>query len=399
MRASATAAIARSTPRPLVGGQPSDEFAVRVSGLWQHRNDWIDNLDEPGENDLEGYTTLPSRPDQVEADRGPDPPPDRPVSPPRRRCAHLPPQLHRSGQQRAGRRRWRRFRARRSSRRRHQFPEADDLEHRGTSNMIFGPTLYSVTSYWHGKLESRGDIDGGCTEVCASRRSPASSPSSRRARTMSRPRPVHPGNPHRRTTALASAIRPASSISTRISTSKASTSAFRTARFSGPGCASSTSGRTPGAKGYLRVGQLWFDSGLTLPSRRWNHDKKKLFADRLFDLRPFFIGGGPVPETTTKVDDSVLTWDLSAIQELNPDINVYARSPRAIARRRSRAHPVHPRRDHRRQRTPCPMRRASRRAVRPQAALQPHRLFFKTKDLQLSAVGGTNANLCSMPTR
>ena len=28
-------------------------------------------------------------------------------------------------------------------------------------------TLYSVTSYWHGKLESRGDIDGGfgCTFV------------------------------------------------------------------------------------------------------------------------------------------------------------------------------------------------------------------------------------------
>ena len=29
-----------------------------MSGLWQHRNDWIDNLDEPGENDLEGYDDI-----------------------------------------------------------------------------------------------------------------------------------------------------------------------------------------------------------------------------------------------------------------------------------------------------------------------------------------------------
>ena len=44
-----------------------------------------------------------------------------------------------------------------------------------------------------------------------------------------------------------------------------------------------------------------FDSGLTLQAgARWNHDKKKLVADRLFDVRPGFIGGGPVPQTTTR---------------------------------------------------------------------------------------------------
>ena len=32
-----------------VGGELSDGVAVRLSGLWQHRNDWIDNLNEPGE--------------------------------------------------------------------------------------------------------------------------------------------------------------------------------------------------------------------------------------------------------------------------------------------------------------------------------------------------------------
>ena len=38
------------------------------------------------------------------------------------------------------------------------------------------------------------------------------------------------------------------------------------------------------------------ESGLTLQAgARWNHDKKTLVADRMFDLRPGFVGGGPVP--------------------------------------------------------------------------------------------------------
>ena len=49
-----------------VGGQAQRQFAVRLSGLWQHRNDWIDNLDEPGDNDLEGYDDIAAaRPDPV----------------------------------------------------------------------------------------------------------------------------------------------------------------------------------------------------------------------------------------------------------------------------------------------------------------------------------------------
>ena len=76
-----------------VGGQVSDTVAVRLSGLWQHRNDWIDNLDEPGDNDLEGYDDIAVRaPDRVQADRRADPAPDRPAPRPRRRRAHLPRQ-------------------------------------------------------------------------------------------------------------------------------------------------------------------------------------------------------------------------------------------------------------------------------------------------------------------
>src|SRR6185503_7818877 len=72
-----------------------------------------------------------------------------------------------------------------------------------------------------------------------------------------------------------------------------------------------------------------FTNGLTLQAgARWNHDRKRLTAERLFDIRPIFVGGGPVPETTTRVHDSQVTWDVSAIQELTPDINIYARVAR-----------------------------------------------------------------------
>ena len=44
-----------------VGGELSDKVAVRLSGLWQHRNNWIDNLNDPGKNDLEGYDDIAVR--------------------------------------------------------------------------------------------------------------------------------------------------------------------------------------------------------------------------------------------------------------------------------------------------------------------------------------------------
>jgi iron complex outermembrane receptor protein len=44
-----------------VGADVTDKVAVRFSGLWQHRNDWIDNLDDPGDDDLEGYDDIALR--------------------------------------------------------------------------------------------------------------------------------------------------------------------------------------------------------------------------------------------------------------------------------------------------------------------------------------------------
>ena len=139
------------------------------------------------------------------------------------------------------------------------------------------------------------------------------------------------------------------------------------------------------------------DSGLTLQAgARWNHDKKTLVADRLFDIRPGFIGGGPVPQTTTRVSDGQLTWDLSAIQEVNPDVNVYARIARgyrapAIQGRILFTRPV----------TTARSEKTMSYEAGIKTLLLDRKLrfnldgyYFRTKDLQLSAVGGTtNANL------
>jgi iron complex outermembrane receptor protein len=79
----------------------------------------------------------------------------------------------------------------------------------------------------------------------------------------------------------------------------------------------------------------------------------------------------------------------------NQDINVYAASPRVIAPVASGPHPVRPR--------PSIADKRNHHVLRGgiKTVLFDHRLrfnltgyFFKTKDLQLSAVGGaTNANL------
>ena len=135
--------------------------------------------------------------------------------------------------------------------------------------------------------------------------------------------------------------------------------------------------------------------GLTLQAgARWNHDKKELVADRLFDLRPF--GSGPVGETTTKVKDDVVTWDLSAIHEINQDINVYARISRGY-----RAPAIQGRILFDDVVSTAESEKTMSYEAGVKTVLFDNKLrfnltgyYFNTKDLQLSAVGGgTNANL------
>ena len=146
-----------------VGGQVSETIAVRLSGLWQHRNDWVDNLDEAGGNDLEGYDDIALRA-QVQ------------FKPNDALTVRLTGQLRDlDGNARV-------FRANAIRPGTNQLIgvdggdfERDEVRADGinfqklkTQNVTgvveydFGPaSLYSITSYWHGKLQSRGDIDGG----------------------------------------------------------------------------------------------------------------------------------------------------------------------------------------------------------------------------------------------
>jgi iron complex outermembrane receptor protein len=396
-----------------VGVMTDEAFGVRLSGLIQHRNDWIDNLDEHGKNDLEGFTDLALRGQLM-------------WKPTEDLTLRLTGQYrHLDGDARI-------FRANSFVRGSNKLVGADggDFERdevradgtnfqklrtwnvTGSVEYDFGPaTLYSVTGYWHGKVRSRGDIDGGF------------------GFTLGGPPNSGPGF----IPFFAESQDNVPSLDQftqelRIASNNSSGLGYQAGifyfdedldiesldfgpvadpiAFPAPGYGTPTS-PNPSAvveqRQDSRAGGIFgsvnykFDNGLTLQAgARWNHDKKKLVAARPIDLRPIFIGGGPVPETTTKVDDSVLTWDLSAIQELNQDVNVYARIAKgyrapAIQGRILFTRPV----------TTADSEHTMSYEAGIKTVLLDRKLrfnltayMFKTKDLQLSAVGGnTNANL------
>src|SRR5206468_3815332 len=91
-----------------------------------------------------------------------------------------------------------------------------------------------------------------------------------------------------------------------------------------------------------------------------------------------------------------LTWDLSAIQEVNPDVNIYARVAKGY-----RAPAIQGRILFTRQVTTARSENTMSYEAGIKTLLFDRKLrfnldgyYFRTKDLQLSAVGGTtNANL------
>ena len=382
-----------------VGGQVGEGVSVRVSGLWQHRNDWIDNVAEPGDNDLEGYDDIALRA-QVE------------YEPTDELTVRLVGQIRDlDGDARI-------FRANLFETGSNDLVgldggdfERDEVQTNGlnfqklkTQNLAgtieydFGPlTLYSVTSYWHGKLKSRGDIDGG-TDT-----GPGFIPFQAQSQ-----------DDIPDLDQFTQEVRVASNNSTGLGY-QAGVFFFREEveidTFDYP----SPTATTPNAivnqhqdsKALGIFGSLnyKFDNGLTLQAgARWNHDDKELTAARPLDERfleiapgvsiPLF--GGPIDPIEIEADDSVLTWDVSAIQEINPDINVYARIAKGYRAPSLQGRILFDR---------DPSIADSETTMSYEAGIKTvlfdRRLrfnltgyFFKTNDLQLSAVGGgTNANL------
>ncbi|GAA4754706.1 TonB-dependent receptor [Sphingomonas daechungensis] len=379
------------------GGNLSDQVSARVSGIWQHRNDWVDNLDDPGKHDLEGYDDYALRA-QVQ------------FKPTEELKILLVGQFrHLNGSARL-------FRANAIEQgtnnlvgvtggefKRDQvrtdglnFQKLRTQNVAGTIEYDFGAaTLYSVTSYWHGKVESRGDIDGGfgCCGL------PGSGPGFI-------PFPAQSQDNVPSLDQFTQEIRIASNNKGGFGY-QAGVFYFdenldiESFDFSNPTDTSPAAivNQKQDSKALGIFGSVNYatDSGLTLQAgARWNHDKKTLDAERLFDIRPLFVGGGPVPETTTRVKDSQLTWDVSALQEVSPDVNVYARVAKGY-----RAPAIQGRILFDRQVSTANSERTMSYEAGIKTVLFDRKLrfnfdayFFKTKDLQLSAVGGgTNANL------
>ena len=383
-----------------VGAEINDKIAVRASGLFQHRNDWIDNLDQPGKHNLEGYDDAAFRL-QFQF---------KPTDALTFLLEGQLRDLHGSA---------RIFRANSFVRGSNHLVGADGgtFEHdevradgtnfqrlktrniAGHISYDFGPaTLYSVTSYWHGKVRSRGDIDGACTTICASAPGPGFIPF------FAESQDNVPDLDQ-----FTQEVRVASNHTGPGFGYQAGLFYFdegldiESLDFGDPSTPTSPNpsaivNQHQDAKSIGVFGSLNYKfGGTTLQAgARWNHDKKRLVAERLFDIRPGFIGGGPVPETTTKVHASKLTWDISALQEITPEVNLYARVAQGY-----RAPAIQGRILFTRAVTTADAETTLSYEAGIKTVLFDHRLhfnldayFYKTKDLQLSAVGGnTNANL------
>jgi iron complex outermembrane receptor protein len=386
-----------------VGGQVSDTVAVRLSGLWQHRNDWVDNLDEPGKHNLDGYNDIALR-GQIQ------------FKPTEDLTIRLVGQMrHLNGNARI-------FRANTFHTGSNKLFGADGGDFKrdevhsdainfqrlrnqniaGTVEYDLGPaTLYSVTSYWHGKLESRGDIDGGFGCVfCGPGFTDNSAPGPI-------PFPAQSQDNVPSLDQFTQEVRIASNAVDKGLGYQAGIFYFdenldiESFDFSNPTdlnpAAIVNQRQDAHSLGIFGSLNYKFEQGLTLQAgARWNHDKKKLSAEREFDERPDFVGGGPVGLTTTHVKAGVLTWDVSAIQELNPDVNVYARVAKGY-----RAPAIQGRILFDREVSTAKPEHTMSYELGLKSLLLDRKLrfnlgayYFKTKDLQLSAVGGgTNANL------
>ena len=381
-----------------VGAQIDDGVAFRLSGLWQHRNDWIDNVVDPGKHDLEGYNDVALR-GQFQ------------LKPNEDLTIRLVGQLRDlDGNARI-------FRANAIRQGTNDLIGLDGgdferdevatdginfqrLKTQNVSGFVsydFGPaTFHSVTSYWHGTLKSRGDIDGGfgCS-FCG------------------------PGFTNN---SLPGFIPFAAQSQDNIPSLDQFTQELRVASNNAGGFGyqagvfylseklniesfdfGSPDDTTPDAIALQRqvsdalglFGSVNYKfGGTTLQAgARWNHDKRRMAASRPFDIRPGFLGfGGPVPEVRTRVKANVLTWDVSALQELTPDINVYARIARGY-----RAPSIQGRILFGRELSTADAEKTISYEAGIKALLFDRRLrfnlgiyLFDTKDLQLTAVGGAN---------
>lgn len=314
------------------GGRLSDTVSARLSAMYQRRDDWVDNLDAPGENNLEGYEEFALR-GQLQ------------LEPTDALTIRLVGQLRTlDGTARL-------FRANAFARGSNELigvggpttefrrgvTRADGLNFQQLDNYNVGATIEydagavtitSVTSYWNGNLDSRGDIDGGFGNQFAPPMGPGFIPFSAQSQDNV------PSLDQ-----FTQELRVASNNTTGLGyqfgvfyfNEKLDIESFDfgTPTATTP-AAIAVQRQDSDALGIFGSLSYEFDNGLKLQGGlRYNSDERDFTASRPVDTRPGFLGfGGPVPVRAAQVEDDVLTWDVAALFEASEDVNVFARIAR-----------------------------------------------------------------------
>lgn len=372
-----------------------DKLAMRVSASYQRRGDWVDNVDAPGKNNLEGYSDIAVRGQLM-------------VMP----TDNLDVRL--VGQYRSFDGTARVFRANLFTKGSNDLNgiggvgtkfERDETRADGinfqrlknynaaaTINWDFGPaTLTSVSSYWGADYESRGDIDGGFGNQFNPPMGPGFIPFS--AQTQDN---VPSLAQYTQEVRIASNNKLGLGYQAGVfyfdENLHIETLDYGTPQDTSPDTIAlqHQKSRAWGIFGSLNY---VFDNGLKVQAgARWNDDKRNFVASRPVDIRPDFLGfGGTVDPITNKVKDSILTWDVSALYPITEDVNLFARVARGY-----RAPSIQGRLAFGRTTSIAD----SEKTMSYEAGIKSEiggnirfnltGFYFDTKDLQLTAVGGTS---------
>lgn len=379
-----------------VGGKLSDVISARLSVLYQRRDDWVDNLDKPGSKNLEGFKDFAARL-QVQADPS-DALTIRAVG--QIRDFDGTARLFRANAFAKGSNKLIGLGGPTTAFRRDQV-RADGLNFQNLRNYNLGLTteydagpltITSVTSYWNGNLESRGDIDGGFGNAFAPTMGPGVIPFSAQSQD-------NVPSLDQFTQELRFASNNKGGLGYQFGlfylNEKLDITSFD---FGAPTdttpAAIATQRQDSDAWGLFGSLSYELENGVKVQGGvRYNDDQRKMVAGRPTDTRPGFLGfGGPVPTVTTKVGDNVVTWDLAANYPVNDDVNLFARVAKGYRAPSIQARLVFGRAPSVAQSETTMSYEAGVKSILAEGKLRLNLtgFYFSTDNLQLTAVGGAS---------